>query len=176
MNVDEPVVLPARRLATDAPSVPVAIVGAGACGLVAATALRDTGVDCVLLERDAHPSGSSALSSGFVPAGGTAVQRAAGIDDDPARFAADIQAKAKGRAAAHLVQAYTEAIPRAIDHLGQRHGLVFEVLDGFLYPGHGVRRMHAVPEKTGAALVAQLERVALQAGSLLVTDATVREL
>jgi fumarate reductase flavoprotein subunit len=176
MTNDEPVVLPQERLAPDAPAVPVAIVGAGACGLVAATALRDAGVDCVLLERDARPAGSSALSSGFIPAGGTSVQRSAGIDDSPQRFAADIQAKAKGQAAPHLVRAYTEAIPLAIDRLGQRHGVVFELLDGFLYPGHGVRRMHAVPEKTGAALVTQLERVASEAGALLVTDATVREL
>ncbi|MDP3082680.1 MAG: FAD-dependent oxidoreductase, partial [Rubrivivax sp.] len=92
------------------PEVPVAIVGAGACGLTAALALRDAGIDCLLLERDATPQGSTALSSGFIPAAGTAVQRAAGIDDDsPARFAADIQAKAKGQAAAHLVAAYTAA-------------------------------------------------------------------
>jgi fumarate reductase flavoprotein subunit len=176
MIQDQPAVLGAERLAPDAPAVPVAIVGAGACGLVAAIALRDAGVDCVLLERDARPAGSTALSSGFIPAGRTRAQRAAGIDDSPERFAADIQAKAKGQAAPHLVRAYTQAIAPAIDHLEQRHDMVFEVLDGFLYPGHGLRRMHAVPEKTGAALVTQLERVANEAGALLVTDATVREL
>jgi fumarate reductase flavoprotein subunit len=49
-------------------------------------------------------------------------------------------------------------------------------LDGFLYPGHSLRRMHAVPEKTGAALVTQLERAALAAGVDLLTEATVRTL
>jgi fumarate reductase flavoprotein subunit len=176
MTNDEPAVLGVDRLAADAPAVRVAIVGAGACGLVAATVLRDAGVECVLLERDGRPAGSTALSSGFIPAAGTRVQAAAGIDDSAERFAADIQAKAKGNAAPHLVHAYTQAIARAIDHFGQRHGMVFEVLDGFLYPGHGVRRMHAVPEKTGAALVTQLDRAATQAGALLVTHATVREL
>ena len=67
----------------------VVIVGAGACGLTAALTLQDAGVDCVLLERDAVPGGSTALSSGFIPAAGSAAQRAAGIDDSPARFAAD---------------------------------------------------------------------------------------
>ena len=160
----------------DAPQVPVAIVGAGACGLVAAITLRDAGVDCVLLERDAQPAGSTALSSGFIPAAGTRVQRDAGIEDSPARFAADIQAKAHGTAAAHLVAAYSTRVGPVLDGLQARHGLVFDVLDGFLYPGHRVRRMHAVPEKTGAALVARLERAATAAGADLVTQATVREL
>ena len=84
---------------------PVVIVGAGACGLTAALALHRLGVDCVVLERDAHPSGSSALSSGFVPAPATLGQKALGIDDSPTLFASDIQAKAHGQAAPQLVHA-----------------------------------------------------------------------
>ena len=162
--------------APDAPRVPVAIVGAGACGLVAAITLRDAGVACVLLERDAQPAGSTALSSGFIPAPATAVQRAMGVDDSPALLARDIQAKAHGTAAPHLVQAYAGQVGPVLDRLQARHGMVFTVLDGFLYPGHSVRRMHAVPEKTGAALVAQLERAATAAGADILTEATVREL
>ena len=158
------------------PHVPVAIVGAGACGLVAAITLRDSGVDCVLLERDAQPSGSTALSSGFIPAPATTMQRDAGINDSPEQFAKDIQAKAHNTAAPHLVGAYSEAIGPAIDVLGAQHAIEFIVLDGFLYPGHSVRRMHAVPEKTGAALVAQLERAALAAGADVLCDAQVTEL
>ncbi len=172
----EPRVLPETALAADAPQVPVAIVGAGACGLMAAIALRDSGIDCAVLERDERPAGSTALSSGFVPAAGTQAQRAAGIQDNPQRFAQDIQAKAKGRAAVHLVKAYTEAIAPALDRLAQRHGVAMTVLDGFLYPGHSAHRMHATPEKTGASLIAQLERAAEAAGAMLLTQATVREL
>lgn len=139
--------------------VAVAIVGAGACGLTAATALREAGVECLLLERDASPSGSTALSSGFVPAAGTRWQHAAGVADGPEAFAADIQAKAQGRAAPHLVRAYTEASAPALDLLA-RHGVEFELLDGFLYPGHHTRRMHALRERTGAALMAALLRAA----------------
>ncbi|MCP5269878.1 MAG: FAD-dependent oxidoreductase [Burkholderiaceae bacterium] len=139
--------------------IDVAIVGAGACGLTAATALREAGIGCLLLERDATPSGSTALSSGFIPAAGTRWQREAGVHDSPEAFAADIQAKAKGRAAPHLVQAYTEASAPALDLLA-RHGVEFELLDGFLYPGHHARRMHALRERTGAALMAALQRAA----------------
>ena len=161
----------------DAPHVTVAIVGAGACGLVTALTLRDAGLDCLLLERDASPSGSTALSSGFIPAPGTRMQRAAGVSgDSPALFAQDIQSKAHGTAAPHLVEAYAQAIGPALDQLAERHGITLQVLDGFLYPGHSLRRMHAVPEKTGAALVTQLERAALAAGADLLTEATVRTL
>jgi fumarate reductase flavoprotein subunit len=105
------------------------------------------------------------------------VQREAGVTDDSAeRFARDIQAKAHGTAAPQLVAAYTEAIAPALDALQQRHGLRFELLEGFLYPGHGVLRMHALPQRTGAALMAALEAAALQAGAMLVTEARVGEL
>jgi len=174
--IDQPCILPAACLQADAPRVPVAIVGAGACGLMTAIALRDAGIDCAVLERDERAAGSTALSSGFIPAAGTQAQRDAGITDNPQRFAQDIQAKAKGRAAAHLVTAYTEAIAPALDRLAQRHGVALSVLDGFLYPGHSAYRMHATPEKTGASLIVQLERAAVDAGAMLLTQATVREL
>lgn len=154
--------------------VGVAIVGAGACGLTAALMLHDAGIECVVLERDAVPSGSTALSSGFIPAPGTRAQRAQGIDgDSPARFAADIQAKAHGRAAPALVQAYAEAVGPALDALQARHGLDWIVLDGFLYPGHSVHRMHALPQKTGAALMASLQSAVEAVGIPVLTQALV---
>ena len=155
--------------------VPVAIVGAGACGLTAAITLRDAGIECVLLERDATPSGSSALSSGFIPAAGTQVQARQGISDSAGLFAQDIQAKAHGNAAPHLVQAYSQASGPALDSL-VRHGLDFGVLDNFLYPGHGVHRMHSLPQRTGAALVAALLQAAQASGADVLTSARVTEL
>lgn len=166
---------PVSNSDADMMQVPVLIIGAGACGLTAALRLAHAGIETVLIERDAAPSGSSALSSGFIPAAGSAVQRAAGIEDDAARFAADIQAKAHGTAAPHLVAAYTDAAAPAMDMLA-RHGLAFDVLDGFLYPGHSARRMHALPERTGVALVTALERAATGAGAHLLTRALAREI
>jgi len=173
--MSDPVVRRASTMTAEL-HVPVAIVGAGACGLTAALRLRDAGIDCVLLERDAAPQGSTALSSGFIPVAGTRTQQTKGIKDSPARFAADIQAKAHGMAAAHLVAAYTQAIAIAVDHLQSAHDIEFVMLDAFLYPGHGVPRMHSVPERTGAALMARLEHAAVRAGVDIVTRALVREL
>lgn len=138
--------------------VPVVVVGAGACGLVAALAARDAGV--LVLERDASPSGSTALSSGFVPAAPTRFQRAAGVEDSPQRMAQDIQRKNHGQADARLVEAVCRASGPAIEWLADEHGVSFELVQGFLYPGHSALRMHSVPEKTGAALMAALLRAA----------------
>ena len=48
--------------------VPVLIIGAGAAGLCAALAASEAGIEPVLIERDAVPSGSTALSAGLIPA------------------------------------------------------------------------------------------------------------
>ena len=170
-----PRIVRADIMPSDTPHVPVVIVGAGACGLTASVRLRDAGIECVLLERDSMSRGSTALSSGFIPAAGTRLQKSLGIKDSVDTFAEDIQAKAHGHAAPHLVAAYSTGVPQAIDSL-EAHGIGFEVLDGFLYPGHRARRMHALPERTGAALMAQLERTANAVGADVLNEALVREL
>jgi len=152
---------------------PVVVVGAGACGLVAALAARERGVDVLVLERDALPSGSTAMSSGFVPAAGTRWQRAAGVDDSPAAMAADIARKNNGEADAAVVASACATIGPALEWLADAHGVPFELVEGFLYPGHGLTRMHAVPERTGEALVRRLAQASAAAGVTLVTSATV---
>jgi len=152
---------------------PVAIVGAGACGLTAALALHRLGIECVVLERDAVPAGSTALSSGFVPAPCTRVQQAAKVNDSTDLFAQDIQHKAHGQAAPALVKAYSEAIGPAMDALEEHHHIPWQLLDQFLYPGHSVYRMHAVPEKTGEGLMSRLRAAADAAGVVVLTQAQV---
>ena len=152
-------------------AVPVVVVGAGACGLTAALAARDAGAEVVVLEQDASPSGSTSLSSGFIPAAPTRYQRQEGIEDSAARFAADIQAKAGNRADPDLVRLVTEASGPAIEWLTDRHGLAFHLLTGFSYPGHAVLRMHATPARTGADLEARLLSAAQSAGAEIVNNA-----
>jgi len=166
-------VLPASQMRADA-EVDVAIIGAGACGLVAALRAVEAGADVLVLERDGKPTGSTSMSSGFIPAPATRFQRAIGVEEDsPERFAADIQAKAKDRADPGLVASVSETIGPALEWLADRHGLAWIVLDDFLYPGHSRHRMHAVPEKTGAALLQRLATAADAAGVMVATGAHV---
>jgi fumarate reductase flavoprotein subunit len=138
--------------------VPIVIIGAGACGLTAALAAKDAGAEVLVLESDASPSGSTSLSSGFIPAAGTRYQRAAGIDDSPELFAADVLRKNHGEADPRIVDALCRGIGSTLEWLDDRHGVRFDVLQGFTYPGHSRLRMHAVAEKTGEALMAALLR------------------
>jgi flavocytochrome c len=165
---------PAPRL--DA-SADVVIVGAGACGLVAALRARARGADVIVLERDASPSGSTAMSSGFVPAAGTQAQRKAGITgDNPQMLLDDILAKSGGKSDPFLADLASRTIAPAMDWLASQCGIEWIVLDDFLYPGHARHRMHAVPEKTGAALHARLLAAAQAADVALVTGARAERL
>jgi len=168
-------VVRAQALPPGTPHVPAVIVGGGACGMTAGIRLRDAGIDCVVLERDAVPSGSTALSSGFIPAAETRLQKSLGIPDSLDLFRREIEAKSHGQAAPHLAVAYTEAVRQAIDAL-EAHGIVFEVATTWLYPGHSVHRIHCVPERTGAALLVALGRVAAERGVDVLTEALVREI
>ena len=85
--------------------VPLLIVGAGAAGLCAALAAKEAGVEPLIIERDAVPAGSTALSAGLIPAAGTRFQREKAIVDSPESFAADIQRKAHNEADVVIVHA-----------------------------------------------------------------------
>jgi len=153
--------------------VPVVIVGGGACGLVAALAARERGAEVLVIERDATPSGSTALSSGFVPAAFTRFQRAAGVVDSPEQMADDIQRKNHGEADGRIVDALCHASGPTIEWLADAHGVPFVLVEGFLYPGHSAFRMHAVTEKTGAALMAALLNACGEVGIDILTSARV---
>lgn len=151
---------------------PVLVIGAGAAGLVAALRAAAAGAEVLVLERDAVPRGSTALSAGLIPAAGTRFQRAAGIADSPALFAADIMAKAHGAPDPALVARVAEAAGHALEWLAEAHGLPFSVVENFTYPGHSARRMHGLPSRAGAELMDRLRGAAEAAGIAIVTGAT----
>ena len=132
--------------------VEVLVVGAGACGMTAAMAASEQGAEVLVLERDSKPSGSTSLSSGFIPASGTRWKKEKEIEDDPELFAKDIQQKAKGKADEALVRLTTEFAGLCLEWLSDQHGIPFEVLEGFLYPGHSRLRMHTAVSYTHLTL------------------------
>jgi len=152
------------------------VIGAGAAGLIAALAACEAGQDVLVLERDSVPQGSTALSAGLIPAAGTLLQRAAGIDDDPNRFAADIQRKAHDENELKLVNLLAENSARVIDWLCDSHELPFSVVDGFDYPGHTRRRMHGLPSRSGRELIDALRTRCEVLGIDILCDAQVETL
>ncbi|WP_150495490.1 FAD-dependent oxidoreductase [Roseibium aquae] len=132
------------------------IVGAGACGMVAALAAHDAGQEVLVVEADSLPSGSTALSAGLVPAAGTRFQAQLGIADTARTFARDIQSKAKHENDADLVEALANGAAAAIEWLADRYGFPFSVVSDFDYPGHSQRRMHGLPSRSGRELIDRL--------------------
>ncbi|WP_298957304.1 FAD-dependent oxidoreductase [uncultured Methylobacterium sp.] len=153
--------------------VPVAVIGAGAAGLVAALAAHEAGAEVLVVERDPVPRGSTALSAGLIPAPGTRWQREAGLDDSPERFSADILAKAKNEPDPALVARLAGAVGPALEWLADRYGLPFSVITDFRYPGHSANRMHGLPSRSGEELVDRLARAVEEAGIPVLCEATV---
>ena len=149
---------------------PLLIIGAGAAGLCAALAAKEAGVDAVLIERDAVPAGSTALSAGLIPASGTRFQRAKGITDDPRLFAADIQRKAQGEADPAVVDAVAQGAGPLIEWLADRYELPFGVVENFNYPGHSALRMHGLPSRTGLELINALRNAAETNDIVILTE------
>jgi len=154
-------------------SVPVVVVGAGGCGLSAALAVRDAGVDVLVLEREAKVAGTTSMSTGLIPASGTAEQAAAGIDDSPERFRDDILKKTKGRTDPDIALHLARESAETIRWLRDTHGVPLTLIDDFLYPGHSAMRMYGSPNRTGSELMAALEAASSAAGVDILTSARV---
>lgn len=156
--------------------VPLIIIGAGAAGLCAALAAKEAGAEPIVIERDAVPAGSTALSAGLIPAAGTRFQRAKGIDDSAALFADDIQRKAHNENDPVLVEVVAREAGPTVEWLAERYGLPFDVIDNFNYPGHSAMRMHGLPTRSGAELIDRLRSAAEQADLTILTESRVETL
>lgn len=157
-------------------SIPVIVIGAGATGLSAALALRDHDVDVLVIERDATPMGSTAMSTGLIPAANTPEQAAQGITDSAEIFAADITAKTKGKTDPFMALRIAQESGETVAWLRDRHEVPLTLVDGFLYPGHSARRMYGTPNRSGGELIAALQSAAETAGVMILTEATVEAL
>ena len=157
-------------------TVDVVVIGAGACGLTAGLAVADGGAEVVVLERDSAALGSTAMSTGLIPASGTPEQAARGMADSPTVFFDDIMLKTKGRTDPVIARRVAEESPETVAWLRDKHGAPLTLLDGFLYPGHSYMRMYGTPNRTGSELAAALAAALDRAGGMLSTQARVETL
>ncbi len=140
------------------------IIGAGACGLVAALASSSHSNNTLVIESDSVPAGSTSLSAGLIPAAGTRLQQQAGSADTADIFAADIQVKAHNENPRSLVTTLSQNAATVIDWLCEEYKLPFSLVDDFDYPGHSHRRMHGLPSRSGVELIDHLRQAVENAG------------
>ena len=104
--------VPARAVPVKGPakwdlSTDVVIIGAGGAGLGAAvTAVKDTSLKVIVLEKQPIVGGSSTICGGAWAVAGTEDQAAKGIKDSPELFFQDMMKTGKGRNNPELVKAY----------------------------------------------------------------------
>ena len=157
-------------------SFDVVVVGAGACGMSAGLAAAEAGAETLVIERDATPLGSTAMSTGLIPAAGTPEQAALGIPDDAETLLADIVRKTKGRVDVEVAARLAQESADTVAWLRDRHGVPLTLVQGFLYPGHSHMRMYGTPNRTGSELEAALEAALARSGAALLTSARVQTL
>ena len=137
-------------------SVPVVVIGAGACGLTAALAAHDAGADVLVLERDKRPWGSTSMSLGAVCGVNTRAQREADIEDSVAAFINDVMAKTEGRADPLLTRVVGEQSGPVLDWLADTHEVPLLLDFKWVGLGHSQPRLHIPPRRNGEELLALL--------------------
>jgi fumarate reductase flavoprotein subunit len=116
------------------------------------------------------------MSTGLIPAAGTAEQAVAGIHDSPERFVRDILAKTKGNTDPAMALRLAQESAETITWLRDRHGVPLSLADGWLYSGHTAKRMYGTPNKSGGELMGALQAAAEAAGCVILTKATATDL
>lgn len=157
-------------------TIPVLVIGAGACGLSAALAAKETGADVLVLERDATPAGSTAMSYGGICAAGTAAQARAGIEDNPAALEQDILAITHNQTDPALAHTVAVNAAPALDWLTETLAFPLDVEIGWTGFGHRVPRLHMPPGRSGSSLMGMFLNAAENAGIDILTQAKVSEL
>ena len=138
--------------------LPLIVVGAGACGMVAALAAAKRGARVLLLEKGEELAGNTVRSTGLIPAAGARFQRDAGIlDDTPERMARDIFQKNNHESDPELTRLLCEGSAPLIEWLADEAGCEMVCYTDFLYPGQSRLRMHGPKTHYGSELARQLE-------------------
>lgn len=130
----------------------IVVVGGGGCGLTAAVIAGQNGAEVLVLEKQDRPLSNTQRSYGMIPAGGTRLQAAAGVDETPQDFVEDILNKnhhqGDPETTLHLARTIVDVVHWLVDDVGAE----LHFVDDFTYPGHSCHRMHAPPNRSGAEL------------------------
>ncbi|MEM0449822.1 MAG: flavocytochrome c [Methanomassiliicoccales archaeon] len=157
--------------------IDVAVIGAGACGMIASLAAEEKGAEVLLLEKEKKVGGNTSLSQGMIPAAGTRFQRAAGIEDSPELMAEDIFKKNNYESDPEITLHICRESKNLVEWLVDSIGIHLDILTDFIYPGHSRHRIHAPSTRKGEQIVKELRNIiSKRENILLVTQAPVRDL
>lgn len=140
-------------------TVPVLVVGGGACGCIAALAAAKAGADVLLIEQDERPMGSTGMSQGLICAAGTKAQAAHGIEDSAHTYFDDIMAKTKGQTDPVLARAIADHAGPTVDWMVEELDMPWELDTGFRPAyGNSTYRVHGWRGHGGQDMVDLLHR------------------
>lgn len=155
----------------------VALVGGGACGLIASLAAAERGVEVMLFEKEKKLGGNTSLSQGMIPAAGTRFQKAAGIDDSTELMAEDIFKKNNYESDPEITLHVCRESKNLVEWLVDSVGIHLDIVTDFIYPGHSTHRIHAPSTRKGTQIVNELRNIiAIKDNILLVQHAPVKDL
>jgi fumarate reductase flavoprotein subunit len=138
----------------------VLVVGGGGCGLAAAIAAHDAGVEVAVVEKLERPGGNTALSTGSVPGAGSRFQRAAGIEDSAQRMIDDLMAQSGPHDCPELTRRLSEDSASLVEWLVDRVDARIDIITEYAHVGHSVPRLHAPRSRRGQDLMDDLIRAA----------------
>jgi fumarate reductase flavoprotein subunit len=137
---------------------PLVVVGAGACGMLAALAAAKRGVRVLVLEKGGELAGNTVRSTGLIPAAGTRFQKEVGVlDDTPDLMAEDIFKKNNHESDRELTHLLCKESAPLVEWLADEAGCEMVCFTDFLYPGQSRLRMHGPKKSYGSELARQLE-------------------
>ena len=152
----------------------IVVVGAGGCGTMAAilAATLAESANVILLEKDAHQTCSSSISSGLLQAAGTRYQQAAGIKDSPEIMAEDILRRNKNTSDPELTLAVCRKTAEVVHWFADYLGIEMELAPEVDWLGHSYPRMHSNPRRQGNVLVQALRDKASALPNVTYADKT----
>ncbi len=133
----------------------LAILGAGAAGMMAALRASALGLRVVLFDPFWSQPNNLWLSGGLFPAAGSRLQAEAGVADTPEAWLEDLRRFAGASCNERIAADVARALPPVAEALLQA-GLPVRFLADVPAPGHRVERFHSVTPASGAALHASL--------------------
>lgn len=156
--------------------IDVLAIGAGACGLAAAIAAHDEGLQAAVVEKLERAGGNTALSTGSVPGAGSRFQREAGIEDSVERMLEDYLRTAGEHDVPQVMRRLIEVSAPLCEWLVDRVEARMSIITDYAHVGHSVPRLHAPKSRRGQDLLDDLLRAAKKRDIPVVLGNPVKEL